>query len=88
MQSIPHHIYLMKNKRKGFMMEKNKELKKELYFYIGILAVLIIIIVCNNLFWKIGKEQEEVNTTTQNNTTYFESGNVIYDVPYEEEWLD
>ena len=69
-------------------METNKELKKELYFYAGILAFLIVIIICNNLFWKIGKEQEEVNTTTQNNTTYFESGNVIYDAPYEEEWLD
>ena len=69
-------------------METNRELKKELYFYAGILAVLIIIIVCNNLFWKIGKEQEEVNTPTQNNTTYFKSNNVIYDVPYEEQWLD
>ena len=69
-------------------METNRELKKELYFYAGILAFLIVIIICNNLFWKIGKKQEDTNTAIQNNTTYFKSNNIIYDVPYEEQWLD
>ena len=69
-------------------METNKELKKELYFYAGILAFLIVIIICNNLFWKIGKGQEDINTLTQKNITYFKSGNVIYNIPFEEEWLD
>lgn len=69
-------------------MKANKELKKELYFYAGILVILIITILCNNLFWKIGKRQEDINTSTKKNITYFKSGNVIYNIPFEEEWLD
>ena len=68
-------------------MESNKESKKELFFYLGILSILILIIVCNNVFWKFGK-QDKTRDIQQNNTTYLESNNVIYNVPYEEQWLD
>lgn len=68
-------------------MESNKESKKELFFYLGILSILILIIVFNNVFWKFGK-QDKTGDIQQNNTTYLESNNVIYNVPYEEQWLD
>ena len=60
-----------------------KEQKNELVFY------LIIIIICNNLFWNFGKhESNEYIEEIENNTTYLETNNIIYNVPYEEEWLD
>lgn len=62
-------------------MDKNK---KELFSYLAICIVLIIIVIANNVFWKLGKEDNKQN----NNTVYLESNNVIYDVPYEEEALD
>lgn len=61
-------------------MDRNK---KELFCYIAIFAVLVIVVVLNNLFWKLGKEKDETN-----NTVYLESNNVIYDVPYSEEAFD
>lgn len=65
----------------------NKNNKKELIYYLVILLVLIIMAICNNLFWKIGKQEKE-NTFFQNNITYLETGNIVYNVPFEEEWLD
>ena len=63
-------------------MDKNK---KELFCYLAICIVLVIIVVANNMFWKIGKQESNKH---DNNTVYLESNNVIYDVPYEEEALD
>ena len=62
------------------MMEKNK---KELLCYVVIFIGLMILVLLNNMFWKIGKQS---NTT--NNIVYLESNNVIYDVLYEEKALD
>ena len=67
-------------------MEKNENLKKELFFYLGILAILIIIIVCNNVFWKFGKKQDNYNI--KSNITHFISDNIIYNVQFEEQWLE
>ena len=61
-------------------MEKNK---KELICYLVIFIGLMILVLLNNMFWKIGKQS---NTT--NNIVYLKSNNVIYDVPYEEKALD
>ena len=63
-------------------MDKNK---KEMFCYLSIFLVLIIIVILNNIFWKLGKED---NNKTNNNIVYLESNNVIYDVPYEEKALD
>lgn len=59
-------------------MDKNK---KEMLCYLAICVVLIIIVILNNVFWKLGKE-------INNNIDYLESNNVIYNVPYEEKVLD
>ncbi len=63
-------------------MDKNK---KEMLCYLAICVVLIIIVILNNVFWKLGKE---TNNKIENNTDYLESNNVIYNVPYEEKVLD
>lgn len=67
-------------------MNKENSHKKELLIYLIIVIVLIILSVCNNLFWKLGKQQDTYNI--ENNVTYFESDNIIYNVPYYEQWLD
>jgi len=64
-------------------VNRNNNQIKELVFYLSILVILIVFIICNNLFWNIGKQNN-----LQDNNIYFESSNVIYNVPYEEEWLD
>lgn len=64
-------------------MNRNNNQIKELVFYLSILLILIVFIICNNLFWNIGKQNN-----LQDNNIYFESSNVIYNVPYEEQWLD
>lgn len=63
-------------------MDKNK---KEMLCYLAICVVLIIIVILNNVFWKLGKEK---NNKIENNIEYLESNNVIYNVPYEEKVLD
>lgn len=68
-------------------MGQEKANKKELLMYLIIILILIILVVCNNRFWKLGKK-ENTNKIDNNINTYFESGNKIYNVPYEEEWLD
>ena len=66
-----------------------KEKIKELIFYGVILFVIILIVVCNNIFWKIGKEtNQEENTNNNIQTELLEVNNITYNVPYEEEWLD
>lgn len=60
---------------------------KELIFYSVLLIFLIILVICNNLFWRLGKTTAETEST-DNNIVYLESNNVIYDVPYSEEVLD
>jgi hypothetical protein len=62
-------------------MNKNK---KELFSYLAICIFLLIIVMLNNVFWKLGKNTE--NTT--NNIEYLESNNVTYNVPYDEMVLD
>lgn len=62
-------------------MEKNK---KEMFCYLGVFIILMIIVILNNIFWKLGKED---NNKTDN-IVYLESNNVIYDVPYNEMVLD
>ena len=63
-------------------MDKNK---KEMLCYLAICVVLIIIVILNNVFWKLGKE---TSNKIENNIDYLESNNVIYNVPYEEKVLD
>lgn len=63
-------------------MDKNK---KEMFCYLAIFIALVIIVIINNVFWKLGKED---NNKTDSNIVYLESNNVIYDVPYEEKVLD
>ena len=63
-------------------MDKNK---KEMFCYLAVFLVLVVIVILNNIFWKLGKED---NNKTNNNIVYLESNNVIYDVPYEEKALD
>ena len=64
-------------------MNSSKSNKKELIIYLIISVILIILSICNKLFWKLGKMQDSIN-----NNTYFKTDNIIYNVPYEEEWLD
>ena len=58
--------------------------KKEMFCYLTIFVILLIIVVLNNVFWKLGKNTENIT----NNTEYLESNNVTYNVPYEEMVLD
>lgn len=62
-------------------MKPNKSDKKELIMYLIIVIALLMLSICNKLFWKLGANQS-------NNNTYFITDNIIYNVPYEEEWLD
>lgn len=64
-------------------MNSSKSNKKELIIYLIISIILIIVSICNKLFWKLGKMQDNIS-----NNTYFKTDNIIYNVPYEEEWLD
>ncbi len=67
-------------------MDKNK---KEMLCYLAICVVLIIIVILNNVFWKLGKEtNNKIENNIENNIDYLESNNVIYNVPYEEKVLD
>lgn len=61
-------------------MDKNK---KELICYLAIFILLVILVVLNNIFWKLGKQDNNTN-----NIVYLESNDVIYDVPYNEKVLD
>lgn len=65
-------------------MKVHFENKKELICYAVLLLFLIMIVLCNNIFWKLGKNIK----STGNDIDYLESNNVIYDVPYEEKVLD
>lgn len=58
--------------------------KKEMFCYLTIFVILLIIVVLNNVLWKLGKNTENIT----NNTEYLESNNVTYNVPYEERVLD
>ena len=58
--------------------------KKEIFCYLTIFVILLIIVVLNNVLWKLGKNTENIT----NNTEYLESNNVTYNVPYEERVLD
>lgn len=64
------------------MIEKIKK-NKEVICYCVVLLTLVIIVICNNIFWKLGKQTESINKVN-----YLESNNVIYNVPYEEKVLD
>lgn len=56
---------------------------KELILYIIIVIILVALSILNNVFWKIGKEEQKYNEITN-----LKSGNVIYNVPFKEQWLD
>ena len=64
-------------------MENN--IKNEIVFYVIVLIALISIVICNNVFWHFGKEEKY---DIQDNITYLETNNIVYNVPYEEVWLD
>lgn len=61
--------------------------RKDIFFYLIICFILIGLSVCNNIFWKLGKQVID-NASGENNNTYLESNNIIYDVSFDEEWLD
>lgn len=64
---------------------------KEIVFYGVILAIVIILIICNNVFWKLGKQKEKTNYNNTNNeqqVQYLQENNITYNVPFEEKWLD
>lgn len=62
-------------------MDKNR---KEMFCYLSIFIVLVIVVTLNNIFWKLGKE---VNNK-ENNFVYLKSNNVTYNVPFDERVLD
>lgn len=64
-------------------MNKKIEDKKELVYYVLILIVIVIIVIFNNTFWEFGKSEVE-----NNNIEFLKSGNIIYNVPFEEQWFD
>lgn len=63
-------------------MNKNK---KEMFCYLMIFIMLVVIVILNNIFWKLGKEE---SNKTDNSINYFESNNVTYNIPYNEMVLD
>lgn len=65
------------------MKDKLKN-NKELICYLVLMLFLIILVICNNVFWKLGKQTE----STENQIDYLKSNNIIYNVPYEERVLD
>ena len=65
------------------MKDKLKN-NKELICYLVLMLFLIILVICNNVFWELGKQTE----STENQIDYLESNNIIYNVPYEERVLD
>ena len=64
----------------------DKSLKKEVIFYLIIVAILISISILNNAFWKIGKKEEQTNKIVEEQK--LEVNNITYNVPFEEKWLD
>lgn len=64
-----------------------KDNKREVIFYSIIVIILLTISILNNVFWKIGKEEKEITTNTQE-TQQLEVNNITYNVPFEEKWLD
>ncbi len=56
---------------------------KQLIIYTIVAVILLILCLINNIFWKIGKSEQ-----LQNNIVNLESDNIIYNVPFEEKWLD
>lgn len=65
------------------MKDKLKN-NKELICYLVLMLFLIILVICNNVFWKLGKQTE----STENQIDYLKSNNIIYNVPYDERVLD
>lgn len=84
MQLIQHHIYSVRKRGNMKWLYERFERNKEVISYSVLLMFLIIIVVCNNIFWKLGKETENTN----NNIEHLKSNNVMYDVPYNEMVLD
>lgn len=62
-------------------MDKNK---KEILCYLSVVIILVIIVILNNVFWKLGKE----NYNQPNDIVYLKSNNVTYNVPFSERVLD
>ncbi|MCI8587238.1 MAG: hypothetical protein HFJ49_01335 [Clostridia bacterium] len=56
---------------------------KELFLYLSIFLILVVIVIMNKVFCKFGK-QDNIKSTD----IYLKSNNVTYDVPYSEEVLD
>ena len=68
-------------------MKNNKNIK-ELIFYAILVAILIVISVLNNKFWKIGKKEKIQENSINNEMQLLEVNNITYNVPYDEKWLD
>ena len=65
-----------------------KEGIKEIVFYGIILFIIILFVILNNVFWKVGKEENIEQNNTIKETQYLEEDNITYNVPFEEKWLD
>lgn len=65
-----------------------KEGIKEIVFYGIILFIIILFVILNNVFWKVGKEGNIKQNNTIKETQYLEEDNITYNVPFEEKWLD
>lgn len=63
------------------MIDKNKI---EMICYLSVFMALVIIATLNNVFWKIGKEDNKKG----NNIVYLKSNNITYNVPFDEKVLD
>ena len=72
--------------KKSWRYSLDKSLKKEVIFYLIIVAILISISILNNAFWKIGKKEEQTNKIVEEQK--LEVNNITYNVPFEEKWLD
>ena len=65
-----------------------KEGIKEIVFYGIILIIIVLFVILNNVFWKVGKEENIKQNNTIKETQYLEVDNITYNVPFEEKWLD
>ena len=65
-----------------------KEGIKEIIFYGIILIIILLFVILNNVFWKVGKEENIKQNNSIKETQYLEVDNITYNVPFEEKWLD
>ena len=70
-------------------MKNNKNIR-EVVFYSIIAFILITISILNNVFWKVGKNEEKTTEVEekQEEVQQLKTNNITYDVPFDEKWLD